>query len=68
MEAIWIGGALVGSFAAAFVLQKAALQALFRAMSAEKPSPHSGTEPISERSLPGREASSSASTERYAKV
>jgi len=32
MDLLIIGGAVVGSFAGAFYLQKAALEALFRAM------------------------------------
>jgi hypothetical protein len=36
MEAIVIGATLVGSFATAFVLQRAALEAFFRAMDADR--------------------------------
>jgi hypothetical protein len=36
METFVIGATLVGSFATAFVLQKAALEALFRAMDANR--------------------------------
>jgi hypothetical protein len=40
MEAIVIVGAVVGSFAGAFVLQKAALEGLFRVMNADRRSRH----------------------------
>jgi hypothetical protein len=36
MEAIVIVGTMVGSFAGAFVLQKAALEGLFRMMNADR--------------------------------
>ncbi len=36
MEAVVIGATLVGSFATAFMLQKAALNALFRAMDPQR--------------------------------
>lgn len=36
MDAIVIGATLVGSLATAFVIQKAALQAFFRAMGSER--------------------------------
>lgn len=36
MDAVVIVGAVVGSFAGAFVLQKVALEGLFRIMSAER--------------------------------
>jgi hypothetical protein len=36
METFVIGATLAGSFATAFVLQKAALEALFRAMDANR--------------------------------
>jgi hypothetical protein len=36
METFVVGATLVGSFATAFVLQKAALEALFRAMDASR--------------------------------
>ena len=36
METFVMGAALVGSFATAFVLQKAALEVLFRAMDASR--------------------------------
>jgi hypothetical protein len=40
MEAIVIVGAVVGSFAGAFVLQKAALEGLFRMMNADRRARH----------------------------
>ena len=40
MEALTIGATLVGSFAAALVLQKAALEALLKAMNAERRGRH----------------------------
>ena len=36
MEAIVVGATLLGSFATAFLLQKAALEAFFRAMDADR--------------------------------
>jgi hypothetical protein len=36
MDAVVIMGALVGSFAGAFILQKAALEGLFRMMNADR--------------------------------
>jgi hypothetical protein len=36
MDAIMIVGAVVGSFAGAFILQKAALEGLFRMMDADR--------------------------------
>jgi hypothetical protein len=40
MEAIVVVGAVVGSFAGAFVLQKAALEGLFRMMNADRRARH----------------------------
>jgi hypothetical protein len=36
METLVIGGALLGSFVGAFVIQKAALESLFRILGAER--------------------------------
>lgn len=36
MDALVVGGTVLGSFAAAFVIQKAALEGLFRIMKVER--------------------------------
>ena len=40
MEALVIGGALLGSFVGAFVIQKAALEGLFRMLGVERRARH----------------------------
>ena len=40
METLVIGGTLLGSFVGAFVIQKAALEGLFRMLKAERRSRH----------------------------